>query len=318
MNFVTKKTNELTIEEKKQICNLFLDVFNKEKTLESFDKQFLNTSKGYSYHSLMINEDNLIVGVNSLIPYDYIYFEKQIVIGLSVDTMTKKEYRALPSFTKMAKMIYEEAKKDGVCFILGFPNDVSYKIFKKMLKWKDIGRLNFYILPINIGKIKKSLFLLSPVSFVFSKIISLLIIFSKKNTQNVKKSIYKIDTQNFRNQRYSEEEHKVIQEKNYEVIYKLDSHENTNIAYIIDIVPLNKINLEKATMQLSNKYNFKIDSIIYIGNNDFNPINLFKVPLQYEPKNIYVSGFILKEEIIDDRVWSIKNWNLNLSNMDVL
>jgi hypothetical protein len=317
MNFIVKKTNELTQIEKQQICDLFLDVFKKEKSLKDFEKQFLNTTKGYSYHSLMIDNE-IVVGINTLIPYDYIYFEKEVLIVLSVDTMTKEKYRALPNFTKMARMVYEEAKNDGVCFVLGFPNDISYKIFKKMLKWKDIGRLNFYILPINIGSIKKSLFLLSPLSYIFSKMINILPLFRKKNIHNIQNSIYKLNNQKFKIQRYSDKEHKVIKNEDYEFIYKLDNHENINIAYILDVIPLNKYTLEKATMQLINKYNFKIDSIIYIGNIDFKPINIFEVPLKFEPKNIYVSGLILNDEIIDDRIWSLNNWNLNLSNMDVL
>lgn len=317
MNFIIKKTNELSQNEKQQICDLFLDVFKKKKSLEDFNKQFLNTTKGYSYHALMI-VDNQIVGINTLIPYDYIFFDKKVFIALSVDTMTKTEYRALPNFTKMARMVYEEAKNDGVCFILGFPNDISYKIFKKMLKWKDIGRLNFYILPINIGKIKRSLYLLSPLSFLFSKIISLFTFFSKNDTQNIQNNIYKLDDKKFRLQRYSDKEHRVIKSNNCEVIYKLDNHENINVAYILDVFPLNKYTLEKAIILLSNKYNFKIDSIIYIGNIDFKPMNIFKVPLKYEPKNIYVAGLILNDKIVDERIWLLENWNLNLSNMDVL
>lgn len=317
MEFIVKKTNELTQIEKQQICDLFLEVFKKEKSLGDFDKQFLNTTKGYSYHSLMI-VNNQIVGINTLIPYDYIYFGKKVFIALSVDTMTKIEHRALPNFTKMARMVYEEAKNDRVCFILGFPNDISYKIFKKMLKWKDIGRLDFYILPINIGKIKKTLFLLSPLSFIFSKIISLCTLFRKNDIQNIQNNIYKLDDKKFRLQRYSDKEHKIIKSNDCEIIYKLDNHENVDIAYILDVFPLNKNNLEKATTLLINKYNFKIDSIIYIGNINFKPINIFKVPLKFEPKNIYVSGLILDNEIVDDRIWSLENWNLNLSNMDVL
>ena len=317
MEFIVKKTNELSQSEKKQICNLFLEVFKKEKTLLDFDRQLLKTTKSYSYHSLMI-DNNIIVGINTLVPYDYIYFDKQVTIALSVDTMTKVEYRALSNFTKMARMVYDCAKNDNVCFILGFPNDTSYKIFKKMLKWKDIGKLNFYILPIQIGKIKRNFFFLTPISFILSKFLSLFTIFTKNNIQNIQKNIHKIDTRNFRHQRYSEKEHNIIKTDDYEIIYKLDIHENVNIAYILDVIPLNKSTLQKATSALSNKYNFGIDSIIYIGNINFNPINILKVPIQYEPKNIYVSGLILDNEVIDDRIWLLENWNLNLSNMDVL
>jgi len=316
MEFIFKKTSELSDNEKIQICNLFLEVFEKKKTIEEFDKQFLNTPLGYSYHAMICDFDN-IVGINTIIPYDYNYFGKDTKFALSVDTMTKKEFRNISTFKKLAKMVYDEAKKDGVSFVLGFPNDVSYKIFKKMLKWKDIGRLNFYFLPINIGNIKKNLKILSPINMLFVKIISFITKSINFDNKKISRNISKVNSNQFKKQRYSSE-HIIKSLESFEFVYKIDEYENSKVVYLIDVDTLSKDNIQKATNYLIKKYGNRVDGILYLGNLDIIVLNLIKIPLKYEPKNLYVSGLILDETIIDDRVWNIKNWNLNLSNMDVL
>ena len=123
MNFFKpKKTNELTGNEMSQICDLFYNVFNKEKKIYDFKRQFLNTHLGYSYHSI-IEVDKRIVGINSIIPYRYNFFGNEKLFTLSVDTMIKKEYRSLPLFTQMTKAVYKLAQEDGVSLVFGFPND---------------------------------------------------------------------------------------------------------------------------------------------------------------------------------------------------
>ena len=46
--FIVKKTTELSIDEKKQIINLFNIVFDKNRSVEEFDNQYLNNPMGYS------------------------------------------------------------------------------------------------------------------------------------------------------------------------------------------------------------------------------------------------------------------------------
>ena len=60
-----------------------------------------------------------------------------------------------------------------------------------------------------------------------------------------------------------------------------------------------------------------IDIIIYVGNIKFNVKNLIKVPKRYEPKTIHMSGVILNTTNVDDRVFDLNAWEVNLSNYDV-
>lgn len=53
----------------------------------------------------------------------------------SGDTMTHPKHGGKGLFTTLAKMTYELAKKEGIQFIYGFPNNNSYPGFVKRLSW---------------------------------------------------------------------------------------------------------------------------------------------------------------------------------------
>ncbi|MDA7891093.1 GNAT family N-acetyltransferase, partial [Akkermansiaceae bacterium] len=116
-----KKTSELTEQEKYDLCKLFSEVFEKEMSLNDFLKKFSSNAKGYSYHSLL-KDDEKIIGCYSCIPFEYEYFGKKLIFGLSVDTMIHKNHRGNPYiFKKLATAIYKELVKDGLSFVFGFP-----------------------------------------------------------------------------------------------------------------------------------------------------------------------------------------------------
>ena len=173
---IVKKTNELTSQQQEEISNLFKTVFTKEMSLKQFKNKFLKNIKGYSYHSLFLNDEEQIVGCYSCIPYEYNYFGKKLLFALSVDTMIHEEYRGSPfTLKKLANAVYDEMKNDGVSFVFGFPNDNVYLVRKKILKWKDIGELKYYILPMNIGNIKSKLKFFNFASKLYINVVNKLV-----------------------------------------------------------------------------------------------------------------------------------------------
>ena len=89
---VFKTTNQLTESEQKQMRDLFLRVFNKKMTKDTFDRKFFYTPRGYSYHGLMLHED-IVVGAFSAVPGRYNFFGEEQIFSLSVDTMIDTKYR---------------------------------------------------------------------------------------------------------------------------------------------------------------------------------------------------------------------------------
>jgi hypothetical protein len=308
-----KKTNELSRAQVKEICELFETVFYKKMSYNDFLKKFTQNIKGYSYHSILLNNKNEIVGCYSSIPYEYDYFGDKLLFGLSVDTMIKEEYRGNPfAFKRLAKNIYGKMKKDGISFVFGFPNDNVYLIRKKILGWKDIGRLNYYILPINVGAIKTKLKYLNFLSRSYAAFVNIFV--SGKISSN---DIYsKIKKSSIKDFRYNAS-YKIVELDQGHANYKIYDEDGVMVAYLIDVYPLSKWYLENAVKAIYTKEFGNIDVIIYVGNIDFKVKNLIKVPKIYEPKNIYMSGAILNTENVDDRIFDLNAWEVNLSNYDV-
>ncbi len=315
MYYIFKKTNELIENEMSQIRALFEEVFKKPMTIEQFEQKFEKNQSGFSYHGLMIDEEK-IVGCYSAIPYKYNYFGKEVVFALSVDTMIAEKYRGNPfNLKKMANLVYDSLKADGIPFVFGFPNDNVYLVRKKILKWQDIGKLDFYILPINIGAIKSKLAFLNIFSKIFAGLTNILA--GPKIADTVNYGIEKVNNKVFRDGRYDDSYSVKMLCKDGYFVYKIYDEEGVRTAYIIDVYPLSKYNLENSIKELYSKEKNNIDLIMYVGNLDFSVKNLFKVPEKYRPKNVYMSGKILDDTLVDERVFDLKNWNVNLSNYDV-
>ena len=318
MEFLFKKTNELSYEEKQQICSLFEEVFKQKTSIELFEREFLKTIKGYSYHGLMIDNDK-IIGAYSAIPVNYNYFGKEYTFALSVDTMIHSNYRGNPyNLKQMANLVYDELKNDGIPFVFGAPNQKVYLVRKKILDWKDIATLDYYILPVNFSFINKNLnfanilvrifvFLLNKISLIFRKIYSENVL-----SENIE-VCYNLEFQKWR---CFDEKLKKIDLKEGFCYYKIKDYKNLKAAYIIDIKPFNKKNIEMFTEKIYEAEKNNIDIIIYTGKLDFIPVNLFKVPLKLNPRPYEVSGLVLIDDKIDNRVFDVGNWQLNMINFD--
>ena len=318
MKFILKKTNELTQVEKTQICDLFFRVFNKPKTLGDFEGQFAASVLGFSYHGLMVDEGK-IVGSYTSVPFKYKYFDKECVFALSVDTMIDDNYRGNPfALKKMARLVYAGLQAEGIPFVFGFPNDNVYLVRKKVLKWRDIGKLNYYILPVNVGALKAKLKIFNVFSFAFASLINLLAkrVNAKRDAGVVGYPIEKIVDDAFVGYRYSNACKKVDLGENRFFVYRIIKENQARVAYLIDVFPLQKKIIENAVSYIFDNEKSNIDVIMYVGKLKFGLINLFKVPRRLEPKSIHMSGEILDTAKVDDKIFNIKNWNVNLSNFD--
>jgi len=318
MNIIVKKTYELTVNEQLQIATLFNRVFSKnESVAEFFNKYYWTTSEG-SYHSLMKVDDN-IVGCYSVIPYKYKFFNNDVTFGLSVDTMIDEKFRGSPfNFKKMAISIYERLLIDGVSFVFGFPNEKVYLVRKKVLKWVDVGSLDYYVLPIRVGQLKATLKFGSWASRILS---CLLVGYAQLNWINaVTQSNHKIqmsgtDLEYFISNRYAKNYQLIKDETGY-AAYRTSFENNTHVAYIVDIQPLEQDRFERTVNAIYNSERH-VDAIIFVGKLPFRVRNLIKIPEKYAPKKVRMSGMILDRSKVDERLFDIANWQVGLANFDV-
>lgn len=317
-NIIFRKTTDLTVQEKQQFRDLFLRVFGKEMNEKLFERKFLCTPKGYSYHGLMLCE-GAIVGAFNAIPYLYSYFGQELTFGLSVDTMISADHRGGGRLLKMANLVYEQLASDGVAFIFGFPNEYFYAHEKRILGTRDIGELDYYILPRNIGAIIPKLRLLNCISRSCSRIVTCIPRMSRPTRDTRDKcNIVKVAGTEFDRHRYDESYGRIPLGQGATCTYKTYEEEGAiRTLYIIDVQPLNQATLGKALRQVYRTAADSVDVVMYVGKLPFRPAGLLKVPDSKKPQRIGMTGKILLSEIVNESVFDLENWSVNISNIDV-
>lgn len=315
MQFVTKKSIDLSAEEKRGLVNLFNEVFDRNRTIEEFDRQYLNNPEGFSYHTFAI-EDGKIVASNSMVPSVYLYNGKQVRFVNSVDTMISEHHRGLENFYDMIKASFGDSEKRGYDAVYGFPNDNSYELFTKLKFLGDVGKLDTYCLPYRIGGIKKSLKVLNPLSMLFCRlwvVCSSLFASNKTPPFCIEK-----DAESFNSSRYKrgDGEYSVVDGL---FAYKVMEFDGVRTAFIIDVFEKSSRCFIKAVKYLLKNEKKNFDLVLYIGHLSFTSCGLIKFPRKYEPKHFNFTATVLNKNTIDKKtLLDIDNWDINLSNYDVI
>lgn len=316
IEYIVKKSNQLSTDEKQQLCNMFEIIFAQKRTLHELETIFTSNHKGYIYIALMLDEKKNIIGTMSVIPLRYRYFEQEMTFGRGIDAMIFESYRGnLLNLKKMSDLLEKSMKEDGVPFIFSAPNELNYPVRKRISKWKDIYNLDIYALPIKVGAVKPRLKLLNFFSQAYAQLVNLFASSRCNEEKLLPYSIQKVNDEAFIETRYNESYMTVKCDNGVSFIYKVKNFNEIETAFIIDIVPMNKVNLQVAVKHIV-KHEKKVDLIVYFGYLAFKPLNLYKIPEKFKPKNTYVSGKILLPEMIDERIFEIEHWHFNLSDLD--
>ena len=314
--FPVYRTNELSVLQKEGICKLFKDVFHHTKTLEYFDKQFGEASPQGSYHCIYESEGKLLATF-SYIPYRLAYHDKEIKVAVGVDTAVSPSAK-IGEFGVyfMFQSLLKRMRQDGIEAVYGFPNDNFYGYNTHILGLKDIGILDFYVIPLNLGLVKKNLSFLTPlVSFFSVSGIKLLKCFSNKKA--ITYNISLIHDAFFEKQRYSSNHSFFALKDGSRVVYTLYKEEKLgNVAYIIDIESVSKHNFYEAFEQVAKKVKNECSMIAFPCSRMpfFSPL---RVPMKYLPRKLHMVGSCFDNDIVKDDFYSLVSWKANLAIFDV-
>ena len=127
-------------QDKELVLKLFLEVFGKEMSSEFWDWRFAKNPFGQPIIKLLFDND-LLIGHYAIIPCQIADRGESIEAMLSMTTMVKKEYQGQGIFSFLADQAYQEAQKQGIKIVFGFPNSNSYHGFVKNFGWIGMGPL---------------------------------------------------------------------------------------------------------------------------------------------------------------------------------
>jgi len=319
MQVIVKKTTELPDDEIIQINILFKEIMAHERDIKIFKDNYLNTPFGYSYHSMLFTDDGKIVGFHSCIPFYYLKDGERFIAALGIDSMVAKEYRDYFHFRDMFMATQDVLKEAGCKLRIGFPNDNSYQVLKKGFKYKDIGSLRTYILPIKIGSIRPLLSWLNPLSTLLANCLVGLSFLSKGN--NERSFTYQKEETTFNMIRYKwyGGDYEVVENGKLRYVYKNIVYEGVNGSFLLDYFPKTRTNFEKSIRDIYKREKKHAAVILYIGDLNFNPLSMIAIPKKIEPKHFNFTCLILQDkEFFDEGIYNIRNWDVNLSNYDLL
>ena len=321
MELVVKKTTELTAVEKQELLDCFVEVFvEHERSMEEMCNQYMNTPMGYCVHALCYDE-NKLVGAHTAFPSYYWYGINRVKTYFTGDTMVKKGYRDGFVYLDLVHGITKYMKQEGYVFSFGFPNENSYPVVKKAKLGKDIGRLDTYILPYRIGGVRKGLGWLNPLSKLFCNL--WLSLSGIGLSDELYLPLIHKDDESYNVSRYKRMDGNYchVESEKIEFYYKVKEHEGVRTALLIDVVGKTERTFHYAVKYIMRKEKKDFDLLLYVGHlpKSFRKTGLVKIPRRFEPKHFYMTGSILAKDQIDEKEYfDITNWDVNLSNYDVI
>lgn len=318
MQFVVKKTTELTEAQKHSMLKLFVEVYGKERAFDAFERQYTKNCEGYSYHTIA-EVDGEIVASNTMVPSRYFVNGELRRFVNSIDTMVAKGHRGIENFYDMIKTSFDDAAERGYDAVYGTPNDNSYELFTKLGFMSDVGKLDVYCLPYRVGGVKKKLAWLNPCSMLFSRLwVWTSSLFASKRVTHFR---IEKDADSYNATRYErlDGNYVLAQAGTTTFAYKVMEHEGVRTAFIIDIFDKSPKNFCKAVSHLLKHESKNFDLILYVGHLPFGCTGLVKLPAKYAPKEFnFTAGVFNKDTINKKELLNLDNWDVNLASYDLI
>lgn len=313
---ISKYSNELSENEWLEIKDSFNLVFEKNFNLSYFKDKYTLNPLGFSCHGILYSE-NRIVGSFTVIPRNYNFFGEKKIIGLGCDAYIMKKHRVDEFFLKkMSDSVVSKMSEFNVNIFISLPNPNAYRYWKILGKWKDIGILNYYAYPVNIGKIVFKKSYLKHLSFGVSYLSSFFFSLIYSQSKKISTSKISIDINDkTKSERFCLDSYNyLLLDNNTWACYRIFDEDGVKVAYIIYINKQSKKYLSLAIFKLVSQEGLKIDMVLYIGNLKNKPINLIKIPKGKEPRKMNFIGF--SNNFNDLEFLELSNWDVNLVNFD--
>lgn len=322
MKVECKKTIELSETEIFGFCESFGNIFvGHHKSPEYFRNEYLNTVLGYSFHVLLKNEKDTIVGGYSAVPILYEISGEKRLFACAADLMIEEQYRNdggnLLSIIQQMNCFLAE---NDIVYFYGFPNDISYKINVSLIRMKDIASLYTYILPLRVGDVKPFLKPLNPISRLFCKTLLWLSRFDNDKTvvvHKICKAHPEFDASRY--EWFDPSQYVHYENGDVKAVWKISEFENVKACFLLDIFPYSKSNFNEVVRVMIKRERKHTGLFIYVGYLPATPWSMIRLPRRIQPKNFHFVGKVIdKKQFIDEDFANVLDWDVNLSSYDLL
>jgi hypothetical protein len=312
--FQVKTTGELIPAEIFAHTRLFQEVFGKPCPEDLFLRKFARNCLGQSVHSLMFHDGEL-AGAFSAIPVRYRFFGQTLLFANTADLMISPRHRgSMPRLQTLAEGLYTALAREGVSFVFGSLRDEMFQVHRAVSGWRAAGKIHYYAAPFRLPW-------LGPATALLRRFSS-----AQRASGDPSFPIEKVNDAAFADYRYQvlPTAYRNVTLPGGGAVYVKDLYypvagipANIRLGLLIDVFPLTKTNFDAATAAIR-KMEPQLGALAYQGYLPFQPREMIPVPARFEKPSWTLGGRILLPAMADERVFDIANWNINLSNGDLV
>ena len=309
ITYAAKTTGELTAGEIAQLRELFTDVFHKPFPEDVLRRKYAGSCLGHSFHSLML-DDGRIVGAFSAIPVRYRFFDAPVLFAPTADLMIAQRYRGpVRQLQTLGQGLFDMLREAGIAFVFACLREEMKMVHQAVSRWRPVGKVFYYVAPASV---------LARCALRLGR--------WGQTGGAGKWPVEKVNDEPFRNYRYGmfpapyqtvplEGGGAVYTTKPFYPIEGVPAW--LRMALLLDVWPLDAATFERALAEIRRREP-RLHAIAYQGRLPFRPREMFRVPARFEKKAWFLAGRILREDLVDERIFDIANWNINLSNGDLV
>lgn len=296
----------------------FNEVFKKKYLSSFFQKKYINVKDQNSYHALLEDEKEGVVGGCTILPCHYERNGEIFLIGLAVDVFIRESYRSDPlMLRRMYKQLRSFLIEKGVVAVVAVPNATAYSYWKNVVKWKDIGTINYWMLPVRIGNILNKWRLLNCISLLYAyTVINFSILTSVCNASTSNYAYRILSEDEFMQHRY-DSGYTIYKDNIYFYAFRIVNEEGIETAYILDATKHGMRSSKALLKAIRHILQSKVDLILYVGKMGCFQTLLFKVPKRVEPKMLPLTCDLMSDENKYADIYHIDRWDFGLKNYDV-
>ena len=298
------------------------EVFGTDETIADFKNKYFSVCKGYSLHSLLVSNEGDVVGGISIIPCNYRCHQGFFLNGLAVDVFIRESFRTDPlMLRKLYKQLVVTLKEEGFEVVTAVPNATAYPYWKNIVKWKDIGEISYWIIPVKINKILNFIFcgwLFEGLTWIYLFCVFCLSYLVALGKGKAKDYTYKID----KDDRYIQNKFHGTKYINFSMqnifcSYRIVNEEGIKTAYIIEATLEGKRSIKAFLKVIKVILQQNVDLIIYVGKMGLFQLLFIKVPKRLEPKKLPLMCDVLIPNDKFSDIYDINNWDFGFLNYDV-
>ena len=304
-------------------CHGFNEVFHREFTVDYFKYKYLSVYKGYACHSLLYAEEGMVVGGVTVIPCYYMCGEERFVNGLAVDVFIREAYRVDPlMLRRMYKKLRLLLEEEQVVAVIAVPNATAYPYWKNVVKWKEVGFINYWALPVRAGRILGETGLAGAFLNACSRFycLSLFLITSLCSFIDTKDRSYRYRIcadDPYYVSKFCGKEYLREGDGDIRYLYKLEDEDGVRTGYLLDAEERGERSFKAIRKAVAMILRQDVDLVLYVGKLSFFQTLLMKMPRKLEPKLLpFTCDLISKDERYKDML-DFKFWDFGLRNYDV-